>query len=63
MVEGGGEDDEDKADGEDLLGDVSVLNSRVSIVVKRTKDKTMIVLTPAMVAVGCAEVGGLVDSR
>lgn len=31
--------------------------------VERTKDKTMIVLTPAMVAVGCAEVVGLVEDR
>ena len=31
--------------------------------IERTKDKTMIVLTPAMVAVGCAEVVGMVDSR
>jgi len=31
--------------------------------IDRTKDKTMIVLTPAMVAVGCAEVGCLEDSR
>jgi hypothetical protein len=31
--------------------------------VERTKDKTMIVLTPAMVAVGCAEVAGLDNSR
>jgi hypothetical protein len=30
---------------------------------ERTKDKTMIVLTPAMVEVDCAEVAGLVDSR
>lgn len=30
---------------------------------KHTKDKTMIVLTPAMVAVDCAEGGGLVDRR
>lgn len=28
-----------------------------------TKDKTMIVLTPAMVAVGCAEGAGLVGGR
>ena len=31
--------------------------------IERTKDKTMIVLTPAMVAVGCAEGIGLVESR
>ena len=31
--------------------------------IERTKDKTMIVLTPAMIAVGCAEVASLVDSR
>jgi hypothetical protein len=42
---------------------VSILCPRVPIMRKHTKDKTMIVLTPAMVAVGCAEVGGLVSSR
>jgi hypothetical protein len=44
-------------------GSVSVLCPRVSIMRKHTKDNTMIVLTPAMLAVGCAEVVGLVDSR
>ena len=43
--------------------DVSIVCLRIFIVVKRTKDKTMIVLTPAMIAIGCAEVVGSVDSR
>ena len=43
--------------------DVSIVCLRVSIVIERTKDKTMIVLTPAMVAVGCAEDVGMVDGR
>lgn len=30
---------------------------------KHTKDKTMIVLTPAMVVIACAEVAGLVDGK
>lgn len=46
---------------------VSTVCLRKSVMIERTKDKTMIVLTPAMVAVavavGCAEVGCLEDSR
>jgi hypothetical protein len=42
---------------------VSILCLGVSVVIRHTKDKTMIVLTPAMVAGGCAEAAGWVDSR
>ena len=42
---------------------VSTVCLRKSVMIERTKDKTMIVLTPAMVAVGCAEGIGLVESR
>ena len=43
--------------------EISTVCSRVYIVTVHTKDKTIIVMTPAMVAVGCAEVGGMVDGR